>query len=196
MPVLPIYVYGQSVLRKKAKPVRRMTADLRAFVRDMFETMEVAGGIGLAANQVGSLDRVIVVDVSDMEEVKELPEGYPARQPLVLLNPRVESGEGSWTMEEGCLSIPDIRDEVERPEKILVRYQDLELAERTLEADGIFARVIQHEVDHIDGVLFIDHLSGLKRKLLRGRLNKIARGETETSYPVVTGGPAETHVRG
>lgn len=196
MPVLPIYLYGQPVLRKKAKPVRRATAELRALVEDMFETMNTAGGIGLAATQVGSLERVIVVDASDMEETHHLPDGHPGHGPIAMVNPEVISAEGAWVMEEGCLSIPEIRDEVERPERIVVRYRDTDLKEHEIDAERILARVILHEVDHLDGVLFIDRLSGLKRKLLRGRLNKIARGEAETGYPVVAGSPVQSHARG
>jgi peptide deformylase len=194
--VLPIYVYGQPVLRRKARTVRHVTEDLRAFVRDMFDTMESAGGIGLAANQVGTTERIVVVDITDMEETQSLPDHHPARKPLVLINPVVEAAEGSWVMQEGCLSIPDIRDEVERAERFVLRYQDLHLKDHEIAADGLFARVVLHEVDHLDGVLFIDHLSGLKRKLLRGRLNKITRGETETEYPVVAGTSAPVHARG
>jgi len=188
--ILPIYIYDQSVLRKKARVVHPEKIDrdeLHRLGEDMFETMHLAGGIGLAANQVGSLHRLIVVDVSDMEETQGIP-------PIALVNPVVVSEEGKWPMEEGCLSIPDIREEVVRAEKIRVRYKDLNLADRELEASGIFARVLLHEIDHLNGVLFIDYLSADVRKLLRGRLNKIRRGEIEVSYPVVAGtAPAEHH---
>ena len=190
MAILPIYIYDQSVLRKKARVVHPEKIDreeLHRLGEDMFETMHLAGGIGLAANQVGSLHRLIVVDVSDMEETQGIP-------PIALVNPVVVSEEGKWPMEEGCLSIPDIREEVVRAEKIRVRYKDLNLADRELEASGIFARVLLHEIDHLNGVLFIDYLSADVRKLLRGRLNKIRRGEIEVSYPVVAGtAPAEHH---
>lgn len=189
MSVLPIYLYGQQTLKKKAKPVLRADERLRRFVEDMFETLYNSGGIGLAANQVGSLDRVIVVDISEMEEMRNLPPGMPGTSPLVLLNAVVTENEGMWTMEEGCLSIPDIRDEVERAEKIRVRYRDLHFVEQEFEADGLLARVLLHEIDHLNGILFIDHLNVVKRKLLRGRLNKIRKGELEVAYPVVTEEP-------
>lgn len=195
MAILPIYIYGQPVLRKRAKAVRQVTEELRTFVEDMFETMHHASGIGLAANQVGSLERVIVVDISDVDDKPHEGVGEAASasslapdQPkkLVMINPEVLSSSGSWRMEEGCLSIPDIRDEVTRAETIRVRYRDLDFREHELEATGLLGRVILHEIDHLNGILFIDHLGAVKRKLLRGRLNKIQRGEVETRYPVVT----------
>lgn len=178
MAVLPVYIYEQSVLRKKAKIVKAPDQHLVTLASDMFETMHQANGIGLAANQVGSLQRIIVVDVSDTEDGKDLP-------PIALINPEILAEEGRLIMEEGCLSIPDIRDEVERPENIHVRYRDLEFNERTLEATGILARVIQHELDHLNGILFFDRIGAIKRKLLRGRLNRLRRGEFEVNYPVV-----------
>ena len=193
MAVLPIYTYNQPVLRKKARPVKAVDQHLARFVEDMFETMHKANGIGLAATQVGSVQRVIVVDVSDIvkekEEKGELEEDdFPpeARDPIVMINPEVVQEEGELSMEEGCLSIPDIREEVERAEAIRVKYKDLEMKDREFLADGLLGRVILHEIDHLNGVLFIDHLSKVKQKLLRGRLNKIRKGEVETSYPIVT----------
>ena len=186
MAILPIYTYEQPVLRKKAKPVRAEAVDreqLRNLVRDMFETMHNANGIGLAANQVGSLHRVVVIDVSEMEETKGMA-------PFTLLNPVVVSEEGATTVEEGCLSIPDIREDVERPERVLIRFKDPDFSEREIECDGILARVLQHEIDHLNGVLFIDRISAEARKLLRGRLNKIQRGEVEVTYPIVGVAPA------
>lgn len=181
MAILPIYIYDQSVLRKKAKVVHPERADreeVKRLIEDMFETMHQAGGIGLAANQVGSLHRVIVVDVSDMEETKGIP-------PIAMVNPVVFDREGEWSMEEGCLSIPEIREEVVRAERIRVRYKDSNLVDRELEASGILGRVLLHEIDHLNGILFIDYLSADVKKILRGRLNKIRRGEIEVSYPIV-----------
>lgn len=178
MSTLPIYLYGQSVLRKKARVVKTYDAELVSFADDMGETMRKANGIGLAANQVGDLRRVIVVDIGALEEL----EGEP---PLAMINPEILSRNGEWSMEEGCLSIPDLREEVSRHETIRVRFTDVEFKDREMEASGLLARVIMHEVDHLDGVLFIDHLSAMKRKILRGRLNKISRGKIEVTYPVV-----------
>ncbi len=191
MSILPIYTFDQAVLRKKAKLVHPDKVDrdqLKRFAEDMFVTMRSANGIGLAANQVGSLQRLITVDVSEMEETKGI-------EPIAMVNPLVEVEEGAVAMEEGCLSIPEIRDEVERPEYIRVRYLDLGLKERELRAEGILARVVQHEIDHLNGILFIDRISAEKRKLLRGRLNKIHRGDIEVSYPIVSGvGQTQHHV--
>ncbi len=190
MAVLPIYVYDQAVLRKKAKPVQKVDEHLARFVDDMFETMRKANGVGLAANQVGSLQRVVVIDVSGYEGMENV-------KPLVLLNPRiVEEGEEEVTMEEGCLSLPELRDEVGRPEMVTVEYQDLDLQKQLIEADGILARVLQHEIDHLNGVLFIDRLGSVRRKLLRGRLNKILKGEVEANYPIVVSTQTpEPHMR-
>ena len=172
-----MFIYDDPILRRKAKPVRQVDGGLRNLAADMMETMHTAHGIGLAANQVGSLQRVIVVDVSGMEETPDVP-------PLVMLNPEVVREEGSWVLEEGCLSIPDIREEVERPELVRLRFKDLEFRDHEIEARGILGRVILHELDHLNGVLFIDRLGAVKRKLLRGRLNKIRRGEYDVTYPV------------
>ncbi|MFN0156965.1 MAG: peptide deformylase [Bacteroidota bacterium] len=179
MAILPIYTYGQPVLHKKAKPVRGVDEELITFIKNMFETMHHANGIGLAANQVGDLRRVIVLDISDTSD------DHVDEKPLVLLNPEIVEEEGTWVMEEGCLSIPHIRDEIERAKKIRVRYKDLAFHDRELVADGLLARVILHEVDHLNGVLFIDHLGAVKQKLLKGRLNKIRKGEVEIDYPFV-----------
>jgi peptide deformylase len=175
---LPIYLMGQGVLRRKARPVKGTSPELVRFAADMIMTMRKADGVGLAANQVGDLRRVIVVDTGAMEE----PETDKA---LVLVNPEVLEEQGETTMPEGCLSIPHIREEVTRPETIRVRYRDLDFVEQVITAEGLLSRVIQHELDHINGVLFVDRLNLVKRKLLRGRLNKIQHGEVEVEYPVI-----------
>ena len=178
MAVLPIYLFGQSVLRKKARPVKGVDADLVKFAGDMVETMGKASGIGLAATQVGDLRRVITIDLSAIEETKDQP-------PTAMINPEILFEEGELTMEEGCLSLPGLREEVKRPERIRLRYRDINFLEHEIIAEGTLSRVVQHEIDHLDGVLFVDHLSAVKRKLLRGRLNKMVRGEIEADYPVV-----------
>jgi peptide deformylase len=155
---------------------------------NMLETMQKANGIGLAANQVGSLQRIIVVDISGMEEAEDVPA-------MVMLNPVVFQENDRWIMEEGCLSIPDIREEVERAEKIKVRFRNLAFEEKEIEVDGLLGRVILHEIDHLDGVLFVDRIGSVKRKLLHGRLNKLRRGDFEVSYPIVSNEvPANTGV--
>jgi len=183
--VLPIYIYGQSVLRKKARPVRKAAAGIAAFAGDMIETMRKANGIGLAANQVGDLRRIIVVDAGAIAESDTIPA-------IAMINPEVVTTEGTWPMEEGCLSIPGIREEVVRAEKIRVRFLDTDLQAQEIDADGLLGRVILHEIDHLDGVLFLDHIGTVKRKLLRGRLNKLERGEVDVDYPIVGYSPAAT----
>lgn len=179
MSIRPVYLYGNDVLKKKAKKVTEITDDDIKLIQDMFDTMHHANGIGLAANQVGELKQILVVDVSDLEAGKGI-------KPLVVINPEILEEEGESEYEEGCLSIPEIRETVARPEKIRLRYHDVNMKEIETEADGILARVLQHEIDHLNGVLFIDHLTSTKRTLLRSKLSKIARGEVETQYDVVT----------
>ena len=173
MAVLPIYLYGRPVLRKKAKPVLRADSEVVRLAEDMVETMKNANGIGLAANQVGSLRRVLVADIGETSEENR---GMP---PLVMINPVLVHETGTWSMEEGCLSIPDIRDEVERAEKITVRYRDLAFEEREITAEGLLGRVILHEIDHLNGVLFIDRLSFAKRSLIKAKLKTLAGGGKE-----------------
>jgi peptide deformylase len=179
--ILPIYLYGTPVLRKKGKPVTGVDAAVQRFAIDMVETMKNANGIGLAATQVGDLRRVIVVDIGETSEETR------GMEPLVMINPVLLREADSWGMEEGCLSIPEIRDEVERAETIIVGYRDLAFEEREITASGLLGRVILHEIDHLNGVLFIDHLGSTHQRLLKGRLNKIRKGEVEVGYPVVAG---------
>jgi peptide deformylase len=159
----------------------------------MFETMHNAHGIGLAATQVGELHRVIVIDISGVEEDEEgdVPEERPEHRTspglptmLSLLNPEVVSEEGEWNMEEGCLSIPDVRADVRRAKSIRVRYRDINFEQQELIVDGLLARVILHEIDHLDGILFIDHISKTERGLLAAKLRRIKKGTTDALYPV------------
>jgi len=177
--ILPIYLYGSEILKKKAKPVAEVSDKLVVQIMYMFETMRQADGIGLAANQIGSLDRVIVIDVSEVEEYEDV-------QPMALINPEVTFRDGEQTGEEGCLSIPDVRDKVTRPVTIHVRYRDTNFALREIEANDLLARVILHEIDHLNGVLFLDYLTAAERSVHKEQLDLIRKGEVETSYPVVT----------
>ena len=190
MSVLPIYLFGSEILRTKARAVREPDEATVKLIHDMFETMHKANGIGLAATQVGDLRRVIVVDVTEAED--EPAEGEVPAEPRVrvpqafaFINPEVIASSGSLMMEEGCLSIPEVRAEVERAETIRVRYLDENFMSRELEASGILARVILHEIDHLDGVLFIDRISSPKRALLKAQLRSIRKGDVEVSYPVM-----------
>lgn len=183
--VFPIYLLGTDILRQVTEPVQEDSPELQAFIDDMIETMHAAKGIGLAAPQVGRKERVFIVDVSPMQEDfteagVELPE-----QPMVFLNAEIlAESEEETEFEEGCLSIPDIHEVVERPEALRIRYLDRSFTEREEEYDGMLARVIQHEYDHVDGVLFLDHLTSFKRRLLKRKLQDIREGRTDASYSV------------
>jgi peptide deformylase len=177
--VLPIYLDGTPPLRKKAKPVTKIDDATIKLIMDMFETMHTADGIGLAANQVGVLKRIIVIDISCVEEFNDI-------KPFALINPEVIYEEGKCTMEEGCLSVPDIRAEVERSKIIRIRYKDTNFEDVEIEATDLLARVILHEYDHLNGVLFIDYVPKAKRKEFIEQLEKISNGTVETKYPIVS----------
>jgi peptide deformylase len=169
MAVRPIISLPDKRLRLMSEPVARVDEDVRKLVADMFETMYEAPGVGLAAIQVGVPKRVVTIDATRGEEEK---------QPMTLINPEIVwSSEEKIAHEEGCLSIPEYLDEVKRPERVKVRFLDLEGRAQELEADGLLARVVQHEVDHINGVLFIDHLSKLKRDRVIKKYAKAAKRE-------------------
>ncbi len=194
MSVLPIYLYGTEVLKKKAKPVVALDDTTVRLVYDMFETMHKANGIGLAANQVGDLRRVITVDIADVSEpsaegemeVSTHPTSPDLPRTLTIINPEIVIEDGTWSVDEGCLSLPELRSEVERAEKVRMRFRDIDFKEQEIFADGLLARVILHELDHLDGVLFVDRISKAKRSLLLAKLRKIRKGDIATSYPVVT----------
>lgn len=167
---LQLRYYGDPVLRKRAEPVAEITEAERQLAVQMLETLYATGnGIGLAATQVGVLKRLVIVDIGEDDD-----ETY---EPLVLFNPEILSVEGEIVADEGCLSIPDVTAEVKRPEKVVVEGIDVQNASVRIEADGLLARVLQHEVDHLNGVLFIDRISGLKRQLLGDELLKIQQAE-------------------
>lgn len=177
--VLPIVAYGDPVLRKMGLDITKDYPGLDKLIDDMFETMEKAKGVGLAAPQIGKAIRLFVIDSNKMYDEDEKPEGIRE----VFINARIieESGD-EWAFEEGCLSIPGIREDVYREEDIVIQYYDrnFNFHEKTL--TGLTARVVQHEYDHIDGKLFIDHLKPLKKSLLKGRLEKISKGIVDASY--------------
>ncbi|MGI6244236.1 MAG: peptide deformylase [Pseudochelatococcus sp.] len=168
MTILPILVLPDPRLRLISEPVATVTDEIRTLVADMFETMYDAPGIGLAAIQVGVAKRVLVVDVGSREE---------GRDPLTVINPEIvwASDDAFRVHQEGCLSIPEYYEEVERPARIRLRYMDLEGETREIEADGLLATCLQHEIDHLNGVLFIDHLSRLKRERVNRKFVKAAR---------------------
>jgi peptide deformylase len=161
---LPILIAPHPLLKRRAEPVERVDGETRRLMDDLLETMYAANGIGLAAPQVGKLKRVIVVDVSP-------PDAEP--QPLRLANPQILwRSEEEVTAEEGCLSFPDQFAQVTRPERVRIRYLDHESEIREREVEGILAKCIQHEVDHLEGVLFVDHVSAVKRNIILRKLSK------------------------
>lgn len=170
MSILPIITIPDPVLKQVAQPVENIDETVLRQIDDMFETMYKAPGIGLAANQVGMLNRVFVMDVGFRDE-------NAARTPVAMINPEIVwQSEQRSVMEEGCLSIPQQYAEVERPAVVRVRYLDRAGTFQELEAAGLAAHCVQHELDHLDGVLFIDHLSRMKRGMIMRRLEKLKRG--------------------
>jgi peptide deformylase len=163
---LPIRLYGDPVLRIRATEVEEVDGSLRKLADDMVETMRDAEGVGLAANQVGELRRIIVVDfqpITDQDRTE------------ALINPRLTSREGDLIIQEGCLSIPGVHEEIKRSARLQVAYLDLEGTPRTLETEGVMSAVIQHEIDHLDGVLITDRISPVRKSLIRGVLKRISR---------------------
>ena len=163
MAVRDLHLLGSPVLRRQSTEVSAVDDEVRRFIDDLFETMDLAKGVGLAANQIGVATRVAVVGVEN--------------ERLVMVNPVIVSAEGKDRAEEGCLSIPDAYGEVERADRIVLEAMDRDGKSYRLEAAGLLARAIQHEVDHLDGILFIDHLGALKRQLLVARWKKEHKGE-------------------
>ncbi len=168
MAILEIVKYPDPILKQKTQPVGQIDENIRRLVADMAETMYSAPGVGLAAPQVGSSWRIAVLDVTKADEPKSL---------IVLINPAIVAAEGECTWEEGCLSIPDCNEEVKRQKKVCVRFQNLDGEEKTLVGEDLLGVALQHEIDHLDGILFIDRLSRIKRDLLKRRLRKEAERE-------------------
>ena len=193
MAKLKIYTFPDMVLAQKAAPVHRVEKTHRGLTDDMLETMYHAPGIGLAANQVGILERLLVLDVEyDLEDLKAGEEAEKGadfvtgkkiirKKPIIVINPEIILAEGKTSLEEGCLSVPDYNAEVPRYEKIKIKYQDADGLEKTMAADGLLAVAIQHEMDHLDGKLFIDRLSPLKKDMIRKKLKqeRVLREEEE-----------------
>ncbi|PEN14432.1 peptide deformylase [Longibacter salinarum] len=185
--VLPIYTFGHEKLREETEPVEENSEELQSLIDDMVDTMYAAAGIGLAAPQVGRGERLFVIDVTPMaDEIREEGQEIPP-QPMVFINPEiVAESEVTCDYEEGCLSIPDVRETVTRPEAVRIRYLDRDFEQREREVSSFLARVIQHEFDHLFGVLFTDYLGSFRKRMVRRSLRKIADGEVEANYPLVT----------
>jgi peptide deformylase len=186
--ILPILAYGDPVLKKECEEIDQNYTDLDSLIEDMFETMYKAKGVGLAAPQIGKNIRLFIVDGSPFAEKEEGEEDDPLAEGIedfkkVFINPIIEEEEGSeWSFQEGCLSIPKIRENVLRKPDILVSYYDENWVLKEERYSGYAARIIQHEYDHIEGILFTDYLSPLKRKLLKKKLSNITNGLIEIEY--------------
>ncbi len=180
--VLPVYVYGMSVLRKIAQEIDEDYEGLNQLIEDMFETMQASDGVGLAAPQIGKSIRLFLVDASSMEE--EEPDIQSFKK--VFINPYIVDEQGDkWSFTEGCLSIPNIREDVSRLSKLRIEYYDLDWEFHEEEYDGIKARIIQHEYDHLNGKLFVDLINPLRRKLLAPRLKAISKGNVDIDYKII-----------
>jgi len=183
--ILPIVAYGDPVLKKKAEDISKDYPNLDALLANMFETMYNAYGVGLAAPQIGLPIRLFLVDTAPFSD-EDLSEEEQMKLKVfkrVFINAKILNEEGKeWAFNEGCLSIPDVREDVIRKPTITVEYFDENFQKHKEVFDGLIARVIQHEYDHIEGVLFTDKLSGLKKRLIKGKLNKISKGEIDVDY--------------
>ena len=184
--ILPIVAYGANVLKTKAVDIEADYPELKTLIKNMWETMYKANGVGLAAPQIGKSIRLFVIDASPFAEDEELTQEEATVLKdfkKVFINPELieETGE-EWDFTEGCLSIPNIREDVSRKENITIRFYDEAFRETTLKLGGLAARVVQHEYDHIEGILFTDKLSPLKKRLLKGKLNDISKGKINPEY--------------
>ncbi|MBB3123629.1 peptide deformylase [Mesoflavibacter sabulilitoris] len=184
--ILPIVAYGDPVLKKQAKEITKDYPNLDTLIDNMFETMYGAYGVGLAAPQIGLSIRLFIVDASPFAEDDDLSKEEQEQLKdfkRVFINPIIleETGD-EWAFNEGCLSIPDVREDVFRQPNIKIQYQDQDFNTHTEELSGLAARVFQHEYDHIEGVLFTDKLSALKKRLIKGKLTNISKGKINVDY--------------
>ena len=179
--ILPIYTYGNAVLRKRTEPITANYPELKALINDMYETMYHAEGVGLAAPQVGLSIRLLIIDLAPFKE--DNPELGAFK--IVMINPSIlERSAEEVSAEEGCLSIPGIHEMVSRAEKIKIKYVDVDFIEHIEEYEGYKARVVQHEYDHLEGHLFTDKVTPIRRQLLKSRLTNIVKGKATCSYKV------------
>lgn len=188
--ILPIVAYGHPVLRKEAEEIDAGYTGLAKLIDDMWETMYASNGVGLAAPQINRSIRLFVIDTEQMfanmdeEEKEEYPDSPGLK--AVFINAHIEELDGEeWAYNEGCLSIPKIREDIVRSEEVTLTYCDENFVEHTKTFSGLTARVILHEYDHIDGKLFIDHISPLKRKLMKSKLNDISKGKIQVDYKML-----------
>ncbi|MCM1077614.1 MAG: peptide deformylase [Bacteroides sp.] len=178
---LPVYLYGHPVLRKIAAPISEDYKDLKALVDDMYATMYASEGVGLAAPQIGRSERIVVIDADPVKD--SFPEC--AGRKLTLINPEIEILDGdAVSRDEGCLSLPGLSEKVSRVEHIRLRWMDENFDLHDEEISGFLARIVQHECDHLEGKLYIDHISMIRKQLIKGKLNNIIAGKTRCDYPV------------
>ncbi len=179
--IKPVYVYGSPILRKVAANITPDYPNLKGLIEDMFETMRHSDGIGLAAPQVGISIRLFIIDASPLAE--DHPEMKDFRR--VFINAQIVERSGEEILyNEGCLSIPNIREDVQRPELVLMKYVDENFEPKEERFEGLAARIIQHEYDHLEGILFTDKISPIKRQLLKSKLTAISKGKFSASYKV------------
>lgn len=179
--ILPIYIYGHPILRKVTKDISPDYLNLKELVANMFETMYKADGVGLAAPQIGLEDRILVVDLSPLAEKDPTFKDFKK----AFINAHIVERDGEEElMEEGCLSIPGIHEKVPRKNRIRIQYVDENFEPHDEIYEGYKARVIQHEYDHLEGVMFVDHLSGIRKQMIRSRLNKLIKGDVDCDYKV------------
>ncbi len=177
--ILPVYVYGHPLLRKVSGDIGSDYQGQEKLIGDMYETMYASAGVGLAAPQIGLNIRLFIIDAAPY--AREIGDKYPLKR--VFINPRILDKEGEpWIFEEGCLSVPEIREDVERPSEVTIRCQNEHFEFFTEKFDGMMARIIQHEYDHLEGILFIDHISNIRKIMLKRRLSDISRGKIIQSY--------------
>jgi peptide deformylase len=179
--ILPIVAYGDPVLKRKCGPIEKGHAGLGQLIENMYETMYNANGVGLAAPQIGESIRLFIVDASALADEEENQELLDFRKVFINAEMLEEEGE-EWKFNEGCLSIPEIREEIDRNPFIRIKYYDKEFNLHEDRFSGIQARIIQHEYDHIEGTLFVDHVNPLKRRLLKRKLTDISKGKIEVDY--------------
>lgn len=179
---MPIVAYGHPVLKKVAEPIDKSFPDLADFINKMFESMYESDGVGLAAPQVNHSIRLFIIDTDPFKT--NYPEAAGIKR--VFINPKIveESGE-SWYYNEGCLSVPGIHEDVLRKSELTMQYQDIDFVEHTEKFSGIVARVIQHEYDHLEGILFPDRLPSLRRRLLKRKLEDISKGKVDVDYRMI-----------
>lgn len=177
---LPVYIYGHPLLREVSEDITPEYPELKELVANMFETMYASDGVGLAAPQIGRNDRIVVIDADPLKENFPECEG----RKLVLINPEIEVLDGETVSRgEGCLSLPGLNEDVKRVEHIRLKWVDENFEPHEEEMSGFLSRIVQHECDHLEGHLYIDHISPIRKQLIRGKLNNIITGKTRCDYP-------------